>query len=69
VGLRHKLGTGNPVAAYPTIRKRKTLPRPFSDGQTEWLLAVELPPTERVARDPPRDRLQATPSAAAGCGT
>jgi integrase/recombinase XerC len=49
-GLRHGLWSTDPTLHFPTIKRPKHLPRPFSDEETRRLFALELPPMERVLR-------------------
>jgi site-specific recombinase XerD len=49
-GKRQKLWHENPMDSIKRVRRPKHLPRPFSKDEAERLLALELPPTERVVR-------------------
>jgi integrase/recombinase XerC len=49
-GLHARLWAENPVQTLPRIKRPKTLPRPFADEEVARLLALELPPMERVIR-------------------
>jgi site-specific recombinase XerD len=49
-GVRHRIWAENPVASFPKIKRPKLLPRPFGHDEAARLLALELPPLDRVVR-------------------
>jgi site-specific recombinase XerD len=49
-GVRHRIWPENPVASFPKIKRPKLLPRPFGHDEAARLLALDLPPLERVVR-------------------
>ena len=49
-GVRERLWAVNPMATLPRVRRPKHLPRPFSRDESDRLIALELPPVERVVR-------------------
>src|SRR5262249_57256623 len=49
-GLRHQLWPTDPTAHYPTIKRPKHVPRPFTKAETERLLMLELSPMEHAIR-------------------
>lgn len=49
-GVSKKLWLVSPMDELPKARKTRALPRPFSQPERERLLALELPPYQRVVR-------------------
>jgi site-specific recombinase XerD len=49
-GMRRRLWTENPMLNAPRFRRPQRLPRPFSRAERQRLLALDLPPVDRVLR-------------------
>lgn len=49
-GVKNGLWQRDPLVALDSIRRPKTMPRPFSEDETRRLLALDLPSMENVAR-------------------
>src|SRR6266542_2858503 len=49
-GKRERLWSGDVAESMPSIKRQKTLPRPFADDERDRLMALDLNVTERALR-------------------